>query len=126
LFPGYIFCSFNPAARLPILVTPGVIQIVGTSNQPAPIDETEITAIRTAVHARLPTEPYPYLKVGQKVRLEDGPLWGVEGILLAFKGRHRLVLSVSLLQRSIAVEVDHAWVTPTSPGFNAAALQPAC
>ena len=112
LFPGYFFCRFNLLDRLPILTTPGVIQIVGIGKTPIPVDEEEVIALQTAVRADIPRHPWPFLKVGERVRVEAGPLSGLEGVLLNFKGRSRLVLSVSLLQRSVAVEVDGEWVTP--------------
>jgi transcription antitermination factor NusG len=111
LFPGYLFCRFNSLDRLPILATPGIIQIVGTGRTPAPVDEKEVIALQTTVRTALTKNPWPFLKVGERVRIEEGPLRGVEGIVINFKGRYRLVLSVSLLQRSVAVEVDSAWVT---------------
>lgn len=110
LFPGYLFCRFDSQDRLPILKTPGVMQIVGIARTPIPVDEEEITALQAAVRTGLPRYPSPFLTVGDRVRIEDGPLCGVEGILLNLKGRYRLVLSVSLLQRSVAVEVESAWV----------------
>ena len=110
LFPGYVFCRFNPLVRLPILMTPGVIQVVGIGRSPVPVDDAEIAAIQTAVQSGLPRQPWPFLQIGQRVRVECGPLCGLEGILVDFKGRHRLVLSMTLLQRSVAVEVDGAWV----------------
>ncbi len=76
------------------------------------LDEIEIAAIHAMVKSGLPSEPWPYLKVGQAIRIEHGPLCGIEGILTDFKGRHRLVLSVTLLQRSVAVEVENGWVKP--------------
>lgn len=112
LFPGYLFCRFNLLDRLPVLTTPGVIQIVGVGKTPVPVDEEEVTALQTAVKTGLPRHPWPFLKLGERVRVEDGPLNGLEGVLLNFKGHYRLVLSVTLLQRSVAVEVDGAWVTP--------------
>jgi len=115
LFPGYLFCRFDPQDRLPILKTPGLISIVGTAKVPTAVDESEIHAIRQLVHSGLPRQPWPYLQVGQRVRIEQGSLSGLEGILLRHKGQDRLVLSVSLLQRSTAVEIDSAWVLPV-PG----------
>ncbi len=112
LFPGYVFCRFNPLDRLPILVTPGVIRVVGIGKVPMPVDDAEMAAIQTALQSGLPRQPWPFLQIGQRVRVECGPLCGLEGILVDFKGRHRLVLSVTLLQRSVAVEVDGAWVIP--------------
>jgi|HubBroStandDraft_6_1064221.scaffolds.fasta_scaffold00112_14 transcription antitermination factor NusG len=114
LFPGYLFCRFDPQDRLPILKTPGVIQIVGVNRTPVAVDEAEISAIQTMVAAGVPNQPWPFLQVGEKVRIESGSLCGLEGILLDFKGSHRLVLSISLLQRSVAVEIDSAFVASTS------------
>ena len=114
LFPGYVFCQFNPLNRLPILSIPGVVHVVGVGRTAVPIDENEIAAIQAAINSGLPSQPWPFLQVGQRVRIEYGPLCGLEGILLDFKGRQRLVISVTLLQRSIAVQVDGAWVRPMS------------
>lgn len=112
LFPGYLFCRFNPLDRLPVLKTPGVIQIVGYNRQPVAIDEAEIGAIRTLVGSGMASQPWPYLHVGDRVQIESGPLQGMSGILTNFKGKHRLIVSISLLQRAVAVEIDAALVTP--------------
>jgi transcription antitermination factor NusG len=114
LFPGYVFCQFNPLNRLPILSIPGVVHVVGVGRTPVPIDESEIATIQAAVKSGLPSQPWPFLQVGHKVRIEYGPLCGLEGILLDFRGRQRLVISVMLLQRSVAVQVDGAYVRPLS------------
>jgi transcription antitermination factor NusG len=115
LFPGYLFCRFNPQDRLPILKTPGVIQIVGFNNGPAVVDEAEIQSIQTLVAEGVPHQPWPFLAAGDRVRIESGPLLGLEGILIDVKRSHRLILSVTLLQRSVAVEIDSALVTAISP-----------
>ena len=112
LFPGYVFCRLNPLNRLPILMIPGVSLIVGMGKTPIPIDEAEIAAIQSAVKSGLPSQPWAFVQIGQRVRIEHGPLCGLEGVLLDLRGHHRLVLSVTLLQRSIAVQVEDAWVTP--------------
>jgi transcription antitermination factor NusG len=112
LFPGYVFCQFDPSNRLPILTVPGIVHVVGVGRTPISVEQTEIAAIQTAVKSGLPRKPWPFLEVGQKVRIEHGPLCGVDGILVGFRGHQRLVLSVSLLQRSVAVQVDEAWVSP--------------
>lgn len=112
LFPGYLFCRFEPQNRLPILKIPGVIQVVGIDRQPIPVDETEIKAIRTLVASGIPNQPWPFLEVGKKVRIEFGPLSGLEGILLEIKGSRRLIVSITLLQRSVAVELDSSLVRP--------------
>ena len=114
LFPGYLFCRFDLQNRLPILVTPGIIQVLGSGKSPIAVDDAEIAAIQAIIQSGLPREPWPFLQIGQKVRIATGPLSGYEGILLNLKGNHRLVLSVSLLKRSVAVEVDSAWVSPIS------------
>jgi transcription antitermination factor NusG len=112
LFPGYLFCRFDPQDRLPILKTPGLISIVGIGKTPVPVDEVEITALRRLVNFGLPSKPWPYLQIGQRVKINYGVLSGLEGILIGSKGHHRIVLSVTLLQRSVATEIDSAWVDP--------------
>jgi transcription antitermination factor NusG len=110
LFPGYLFCQFDPQDRLPILTTPGVIQVVGYNRVPIPVEESEIQAIQALAASGLPNQPWPFLSVGDRVRIEAGPLRGCEGLLVEFKGNHRLVLSITLLHRSVAVEIDSASV----------------
>jgi transcription antitermination factor NusG len=112
LFPGYLFCRFDLNNRLPILKTPWLLQIVGFNHIPAPVDDEEISAVRTLVVSGAAAQPWPFASVGEKVRIESGPLRGVVGVLTQFKGNHKLVVSVTLLQRSVAVEIDSALVTP--------------
>ena len=107
LFPGYVFCCFDVKHRLPILITTGVVSIVGFGGEPAPIPDHEIEAVRAALRSGLPSEPCPYLREGQRIRVVRGSLDGVEGILLKKKNQLRMVISVSMLQRSISVEIDH-------------------
>jgi transcription antitermination factor NusG len=111
LFPGYLFCRFDINNRGPVLMAPGVHQIVGVGRTPVPVAEPEIESIRQVLASGLPSQPWLYLQVGQRVRVNHGSLNNIEGILINFKGGHRVVLSVSLLQRSVAMEVDLAWVT---------------
>lgn len=110
LFPGYVFCKFDPQDRLPILKTTGVIQVAGYNRAPVPVEESEIAAIQALVASGLPNQPWPFLKVGDRVHIEAGPLRGHEGVLVEFRGSHRLVLSVTLLHRAVAVEIDSALV----------------
>lgn len=113
LFPGYVFCRFDlNDRRVPILTTPGVVRIVGAANHPVPMDDGEIAAIQVIIKSGFLAEPWPYLRLGNLVRIQYGALSGLEGILVEKKKRHRLVVSVTLLQRSVAVEIDSAWVTP--------------
>jgi transcription antitermination factor NusG len=114
LFPGYVFCRIGPACRLQLLTIPGVQQIVGAGKTPIPVNDTEMTALQLAVRSGLPTEPWPFLKAGQRVLLEDGPLAGLEGLLVEVRKNYRLLLSVTLLNRAVAVEIDRDWVTPVS------------
>jgi transcription antitermination factor NusG len=111
LFPGYIFCRFDPKVRLPILKIPSVMSIVGFGKTPQPIPDMEINALQTVCKAGIHAVPCPFLAVGAKVRMNEGPLAGVEGILTE-ASETRLILSVSLLQRSIAVQVDREWIAP--------------
>jgi transcription antitermination factor NusG len=112
LFPRYVFCRFDPQDRLPVLKTPGVISIVGIGRDPAPVEDSEITALQSIMKSGLPAEPWPFLQVGQFVRIEAGPMQGLEGILLDFRNHQRVVVSIALLQRSVAVEIERLWVTP--------------
>jgi transcription antitermination factor NusG len=112
LFPGYVFCQFDAQRRLPILVTPGVIAVVGRGRLPLPVEDSEIAAIQTVVSSGMRAEPWPYLEVGQRVRIEDEALSGLEGILISLKGSHRIVISVSLLRRSVSLEIDRSRVSP--------------
>lgn len=112
LFPGYLFCRLDLTHRLPLLQTSGVNHIVSMGGDFRPLEETEISAIRRVVDSKLPTLPWPYLTTGHRARIECGPFVGMEGIVTKFKGRERLVLSVDLLQRSVAVEIDRSWIRP--------------
>ncbi len=116
LFPGYLFCRFDVQVRLPILVTPGVISIVGTGRIPVPISDPEIDAIQTMIGSGLHLQPWPQLAVGSRVLIEEGPLKGLEGVALDVKKKYRLFVSVPLLQRSVSVEIDREWVRPLSTG----------
>ena len=111
LFPGYVFCRFDVLRRLPILTTPGVIQILGIGNVPVPLSEIEIAWLQAAVRAQVPAQPFPFLQAGQRVRIDHGVLAGVEGIVIDFKQSLRLVLSISLLQRSVLLEIDRSMVS---------------
>jgi len=112
LFPGYVFCRFRLASRLPVMKTNGVLHIVGIGRHPVPVEESEIAAIQQLIKAGVSAQPWPYLRVGQDICIERGPLVGLKGKIVSLGPRHRLVVSVSLLQRSVAAEIDSAWVSP--------------
>jgi len=114
LFPGYVFAQFDFNRRLPVLTTPGVVHVVPPQGAPIAVDEGELNSVRAAVNSGLPLGPYPFMKVGQPVVITRGSMTGLEGILVQVKRGFRLVISVTLLQRSIAVEVDRDWVRPIS------------
>jgi len=114
LFRGYTFCRFDALRRLPILTTPGVVSIIGSATGPIQVDDREIASVRGMVASGAVVGPWPFLREGQFVAVERGPLAGVEGIIVSLKGHYRLVVSVTLLQRSVAVEIDRDWVRPIS------------
>jgi transcription elongation factor/antiterminator RfaH len=106
LFPGYLFVREGFKRWLGILTTPGVSSIVSCGGQPATIPFSEIEGVKRVVESTLRVEPHPFLKSGDWVRVKHGPIAGVEGILLRKKNVARLVLSVEMLGKSAAVEVD--------------------
>lgn len=112
LFPGYVFCRFDAQRRLPVLATPGVVTVVSFGREPTEVDEREIEAVRVLVGSGHEPEPWPYLEVGRKIRLLGGSLHGLEGLLIQVKNKTRLVVSVTLLQRSVAVEIDRESIEP--------------
>jgi len=115
LFPGYVFCRLNAHDRLPVLTVPGVVGIVGFADGPMSIPEEEVARVRAMLNSGLVVMPWPFLKVGETVLIERGPLAGIEGILQEVKGKCRIVVSISLLQRSVSSEIDRAWVRPLKP-----------
>jgi transcription antitermination factor NusG len=112
LFPGYLFCRLDPNNRLPVLMTDFVKYIVGAGRTPIPVDDSEVEAIRTIVTSGQDALPWKFLQAGCMARIQEGPLQGLEGVLIEVKKRHRLVVSVTILQRSVAVEVEREWVRP--------------
>lgn len=112
LFPGYVFSQFDPTFRVPILNTPGVIDIVRMGSSLASVADAEITALQSLMRAGLPCQPWPYLETGQPVEIENGPFAGLTGKVIKIKKVARLVLSVTLLHRSVLVEIDRDWVRP--------------
>ena len=123
LFPGYLFCRFDFQNRRPVITTPGVLQIVGFGRTAAPVADEEIRALQLAVSSDIPKQPWPYLEIGQKVQVVYGNLTGLEGILVNVKGNHRVVLSVKLLQRSVALEVETSWLCPVREAGRASLAQ---
>lgn len=106
LFPGYIFVRTSLQERLRVLEAPGLIQLVGSRNAPIPLPDAEIEQLRACLSLGLNPEPIPYLNAGDVVRILDGPLAGWKGKVLRRDGETRLVLSVDLIMRSVAVKVE--------------------
>jgi transcription antitermination factor NusG len=114
LFPGYAFCRFDVDRKIQVVSTPGVRSVVGNGRMPLPIDDAEIEHLQTVVGSGLQVNPCAFLQAGDKARVECGPLRGVEGVVVRVKNRDRMVVSVTLLQRSVSVEVDRDWLSTLS------------
>jgi transcription antitermination factor NusG len=110
LFPRYLFCRMEHWERAPILSTPGVVSIVSCGTDPIPVPESEIEAVRTLLNSGLGAQPYPFINVGDQVKVSEGPLAGVTGIVIARKNEFHLVVSVPLLQRSVSVVLERQWI----------------
>ena len=115
VFPGYVFCYFDVNHRLPILTVPGVVGIVGCGKVPEPVQDEEMQYIRTLAVSGVPRKPSTYIAEGDRIRVTGGPLNGVEGLLLREKDSDYLVISITLLQRSVKVEMEREWITPVEP-----------
>jgi transcription antitermination factor NusG len=112
LFPGYVFVHLDLKDRLRVLQVPSVVRFVSFRGHPAPLPDSEIEALSNGLAGGVRAEPHPYLKVGRHVRVKYGPLAGAQGILVRRKDKFRVVLSIDLIMRSVAVEVDEADVEP--------------
>src|SRR5271167_3439975 len=108
LFPGYVFVRMALRNRLRVLGIPSVARLVSFNGMPTTLPEEEIEFLREALNGPLKAEPHAYLTIGRRVRIKNGPLEGLQGVLVRRKGNLRLVLSIDLIQRSIAVDVDAA------------------
>jgi transcriptional antiterminator RfaH len=113
LFAGYIFCRFDATKRLPILTTPGVTAVVGTRSGPVPVPPEELIAVQAFVaYNTKQMQPVPCFTAGEKVCVRSGAFAGLQGILLQVKNEYRLVISITLIQRAVAVEIDRNQVEP--------------
>lgn len=112
LFSGYVFVRMALEEKLRVLQIPGVVRLVGFNGQPTALPNEEMEALRNSLASKLCVEPHPFLSIGRRVLIRSGPLAGLQGILIRKKGSFRFVLSLELIQRSIAVDVDGADVLP--------------
>lgn len=112
LFPGYVFCRFERSDLMRVLNAPSIRSVVGVGRRPAPVDESEISAVRALVNSGRPILPWPYLRIGQNVRIDRGPLAELRGVVLRVKDSCRVVVSVDALGCSLSVEVDADALAP--------------
>jgi transcription antitermination factor NusG len=112
LFPGYLFCRFDSQDKLRVMVTPSVRGIVRNGRDPIPVDDAEISSIRTLIASGRPIDVCPFLRVGQHVRISHGPFESVRGVIVRTDDNWRVVVSVDALGCSISVEVDAGQLRP--------------
>jgi transcription antitermination factor NusG len=117
---GYVFCRSQRFGMLPILKTPGVVDVIRSGNSPVPIPDWEISALERAVNAAVLIEPCPYIEIGQKVEIRSGPLAGIVGIVSDRKKTDHVILSVALLRRSVRVQIEVAHLSAPQDLFLAA------
>lgn len=113
LFAGYIFARFPLIERLRTLEVSGVTRLVGFNGLPAALPDDEMDAMRRGFASHLRTEPHPYLRIGERARIIRGPFQGLEGILVRYKGATRIILSLDLIARSVAAEIEAADIQPS-------------
>lgn len=106
VFPGYVFCRLDVAAQAPIITTFGVIRILGVAGRAQAVPDEEIESLRRVFNIGRAVYPCDFIDVGSRVRVNSGPLIGVEGYVLGMKRHHRLVVSITILQRSVVTELD--------------------
>jgi transcription antitermination factor NusG len=106
LFPGYVFVRLALRDRMQVLQVPGVARLVGFNGLPCALPDSEIEALKAGLASGVRAEPHPFLTVGRRVRVKAGPLEGLEGIVIRRKNRLRLVISLDLIHRAAAVEVE--------------------
>jgi transcription antitermination factor NusG len=104
VFPSYLFVHIPAAERLRVLEVPGVVHIVSSRGVPVAVSKEEVESLRTALQLRR-SEPYPYLAAGRRVRIQTGPLQGLEGVVLRQNSQTRIIVSVDFIQRSASIEV---------------------
>jgi transcriptional antiterminator NusG len=114
LFPGYTFCQLDLAARVKVLETPGVFEIVRFGREYAPVNRNEIESLQRLMRSGLQCEPWPRIEIGESVVIDRGPLSGCGGVLVEIRKQIRLLLFVTILGRAVSVEVDRRWVKPAS------------
>lgn len=125
MFAGYVFCHAGSELVGKIVSAPGVIRIVSDGIAPLPVPLHEIAAIQRLVESQLTIEPWPFVRVGERVRIDRGPLQGAEGVVVRLKNVRRLVVSIDVLQKSVSVEIDANWLATGTAAHLPGALMPA-
>jgi transcription antitermination factor NusG len=108
IFPGYVFARFSdlPVERAMVVKTRGLVRILGTGSEIEPVPDAEIERLRQILNAKQPCFVHPFIREGDRVRVERGVLRGLEGFLIRVRNQHRLVISISLLSQAVATEID--------------------
>jgi transcriptional antiterminator NusG len=112
LFPNYVFCRCDVRNKIPILNIPGVIHFVAIGKKPEPVDESEMNALQTVIRSGMLLRPWPFLRVGQRVVVQEGPLRNIEGLLANITDQDQLIVNITLLQRSVGVTIERSWIRP--------------
>jgi transcription antitermination factor NusG len=115
--PGYVLCRYDAANNAKIVAIPGVISIVKFCREPAVVPEEEILSLKIVAESALGVHPCPFLSCGQRVEINSGPLQGARGKVVRVQKDYKLVVSIELLQRSVAVSLDQRWVAPSQEGI---------
>lgn len=113
LFPGYVFCRLSVEDRFALLTIPRVMYLAEVGNIPAVLADEEILAIRDALRAEAVIKPWPFVEGGQRARLTRGPLEGLEGLLIQGDRQQQMVLGLTALKQSIAVQIEREWIEPS-------------
>jgi transcription antitermination factor NusG len=115
LFPGYLFVRFRNVQQQPIVSAPGVIRLLCVGNRPLPVEDFEIQSLQAMNRAGFTCGPCAFMKIGQEVEIAEGALQGLRGHIVQIKGKHRLIISVELLRKSVFVEIDGYKIAAVSP-----------
>lgn len=106
VFPGYVFTRINAGHRNKVLSSPGVIRMLSFNGMPAPIDDAEIESVKLCLERGMVLKPCPFLEVGDRVRVKSGVLEGLEGHISRCKSDRRLIVPITLIHQSVAIEID--------------------
>ncbi len=114
LFPGYVFVHISAGDKLRVLQAPSVARFIEFGGVPAPLPEFEVERLRAGL-SRVAAEPFPFVRLGDRMRVKSGPLQGLEGTLISKKGSNRFIICMELIMRAIAVELDTVDLEPVTP-----------